>query len=79
MLIWGAAGIRYPKKFPVIRNGAIIHGYPSNSVDCLNLGGTCVGKSEAGRCNRGIKEGLCNNKGTSGGEQVCCLNCGTKG
>ena len=53
--------------------------HPSNSVDCLNLGGSCVAKNQADRCNRGIKEGLCENKGTSGGEQVCCLSCGTKG
>ena len=53
--------------------------HPSNSVNCLNEGGQCIPNSRANNCNRGIKDSLCQNEGTSGGEQVCCLSCSSKG
>merc|ERR1719284_2342917 len=51
--------------------------HPSNSVACLNKGGTCVRKGSGSKCNRGFEEGLCENDGNSGAEQVCCINCMT--
>ena len=52
--------------------------HPSNSVTCLNEGGKCIPKSNANNCNRGIKDRHCENEGTSGVDQVCCINCTTK-